>query len=90
MKFQIKARKHTNNEEVVIVLEAADAQQAMRYVKAAYKNLYKVSLGIVNADVPSDVEFTTVQHFLSAKQYLKMRKDRGDVAIPVMFVKSKI
>lgn len=86
MKFQVKAQKRTDNRLVHMVVAAVDAQQAMRYVKARHKNLHRISLAITNADVPADADFIEVQHYLSAKQYLKMRKQRGDSAIPSMII----
>ena len=86
MKFQVTASYRNTNQAALFTVEASDAAQAMRFCRGYYKQLHRFSLKPVSESVVVDIDFPTVQHFVSVKQYRKIREQRGSSQFPVLEV----
>jgi hypothetical protein len=85
MKIEIKARHRSNSSaQNHFIVQAADKRQALRFCKSYFTHLCQFHAQEVDATADADVDFPTVSHHLSAKQWLKIREERGDEAIPSM------
>ena len=79
--FDTKAKEH-----VAFTVEAADTTQARIFCKKKYQGLRNLQLEELNEALQVDFGFVEVSHFLSVKQYRKVRSCRDSVQFPVLDV----
>ncbi len=79
--FDTQAKQH-----VEFTLQAADETQARVFCKKMYKGLRNLQLTEFNDALQVDFDFVSVSHFLSVKQYRKVRSCRGESQFPVLDV----
>ena len=79
--FDTQTKQH-----VEFTLQAADTAQARVFCKKMYKGLRNLQLQELNDALKVDFDFVEVSHFLSVKQYRRVRSCRNSVQFPVLEV----
>ena len=79
--FDTKSQQH-----ISFNVEAADQTQARIFCKKMYRGLRNLQLEQFNDALEIDFDFVEVSHFLSVKQYRKVRSCRNGVQFPTLDV----